>query len=65
MTHLCRLKVTLQGHVVYPSIRVRSIFPEPFEGFSFNFAQIPLRETVCRTNDSAMQTQDQGHTSRS
>ena len=139
------VKVTGQGHVVYPSIRVRSIHPErfslnftgmffsvrwcaehitqllrdsrsqvkgftlefrvrsispePFGRFSLNFTQmflsvrqctghmtqlpiikftglghvifiklhpnVPLSEMVCRTNDSATQTQGQGHTSRS
>ena len=118
MTQLPRLKVkvTCQGHVIYPSIRVRSIPPESFERFSLNFTQmflsvrrcaehmtqllrlkvtgqgqgiypwiscplhiswtlwtlfiklhpnVPLSEVVCRTNDSATQTQGQGHTSRS
>ena len=42
MTGLRRLKVkvTLQGHVIYPSICVRSISPEPFERFEFNFTQM-------------------------
>ena len=31
--------VTLQGHVIYPSIRVGYIFPESFEGFSLKFTQ--------------------------
>ena len=40
MTQLPRLKVTCQGHVIYPSIRVRSISPESFERFSLNFTQM-------------------------
>ena len=48
-----------QGHTLrlcdLPLICVRSIYSEPFEGFSLNF----------RTNDSATQTQGQGLTSRS
>ena len=42
MTRLHRLnvKVTLQGHVIYPSIRVRSISPESIERFSLNFTHI-------------------------
>ena len=62
MTPLRRLKVTLQGHVIYPSVCVHSISPEPF---SLNFTQMFLCEAVCRTNDSATQTRVQGHTSRS
>ena len=44
--------------------RVCSISPEPFEGFSLN-SNVPLSEFVCRSDDSAMQTQSKGHTSRS
>ena len=42
MTRLHRLKVkfTLQGHVIYPSIHVRSISPESFEQFSLNFTEM-------------------------
>ena len=42
MTRLRRLKVkvTLHGHVIYPSICVRSICPEPLEGFLLNFTQM-------------------------
>ena len=44
MTQLHRLqvKVTLHGHVIYPLIHVRSIFPETFERFSLNFTQMLL-----------------------
>ena len=44
MTRLHRLKVivTLQGHVIYPSICVRSISPKSFERFSLNFTEIFL-----------------------
>ena len=45
---------------------VSSISPEPFERFSFKFhLNVPLSETVCRTHNSAMQSEGQGHTSRS
>ena len=44
MTRLHRLKanVTIQGHVIYPSIFVRSISPKPFELVSFYFIQMFL-----------------------
>ena len=46
--------------------RVSSISPEPFERFSFKFhLNVPLSETVCRTHNLAMQSEGQGHTSRS
>ena len=112
---ILKVKVTLQGHMIYPSICVRSITPKPFERFSLNFTQIfvfvrgcaehitqlprlnvtgqgqkiyllilcplhfslalqaifiklypnvPLSVIMCRTYDSAMQTQGQGHTFR-
>ena len=105
-----KVKVNFQGHGIYPlQFPVRSISPEPFERFSFNFTQmflsarrcaeyiaklwslevnaivqghgiyplswcllhisrtlyklfiklhtnVPLRETVCRSNDSATET---------
>ena len=49
MTQLHRLqvKVTLQGRVIYPSIRVRSIFPKSFERFSLNFTQMFLSIRRC------------------
>ena len=42
MTPLSRLKVkvTLQGHVIYLSIPVCSISTEPFERFSLNITQM-------------------------
>ena len=42
ITRLCWLgvKVTLQGHVIYPSICVCSVSPKPFERFSLNFTQM-------------------------
>ena len=48
MTQLRRLKVKVphQGHVIYPSICVRSISPEPFERFSLNFTQMFLSDDV-------------------
>ena len=47
MTQLPRLKVTGQGHVIYPSIRVRSISPASFERFSLNFTQMFLSVRRC------------------
>ena len=47
MTQLLRVKVTGQGHVIYPSIRVCSISPEPFEHFSLNFIRIFLSVRWC------------------
>ena len=38
--HRLKIKVTLQGHVIYPSFRVHSIPPEYFERFSLNFTQM-------------------------
>ena len=57
MIRLRRLyvKVTLQGHVIYPSNRVHSISPEPLNDFHKN---VPLK-----THDPVMQTQGQDHTS--
>ena len=49
MTRLCRLKVkvTLQGSVIYPLICVHSISPEPFKRFSLNITQIILTVRQC------------------
>ena len=49
MTKLSRLKVkvTLQDHVIYPSIRVRSISPKPLDRFSLNFSQMFLLVRQC------------------
>ena len=49
MTQLPRLKVkvTGQGNVLYPSIHVRSISPESFEQFSFNFTQLFISVRPC------------------
>ena len=48
MTWLCRLKVTLQGHVIYPSFGVRAPYiPEPFVRFSLNFTQMFLSVKWC------------------
>ena len=64
--HRLKVKVTLQGHGNYPSICVCSISPESFERFSLNFTQMfHFSDSMCRTNDLAMHTQGQGHTSRS
>ena len=64
MTQLCRLtvKVTVQGHGIYPVI----LYLTPIERFSFKlWSNVNLNETGCRAHDSAIQTQGQGHTSRS
>ena len=55
--HKLKVKVKLQSHVIYPSICVHSISPL--------HSNIHLSEVVCRTNDSASQSQGLGHTSRS
>ena len=49
LTQLCRLKVkvTIQGHGIYPWICVRSISPERFERFSLNFTQMFLSVRRC------------------
>ena len=47
MAQLPRLKVTGQGHVIYPSIRVRSISPEPFDQFSLYFTHMFLSVRWC------------------
>ena len=46
MTRLRRLKIkiTIQGHVIYPTIRFRSIFPESRKRFSLSFTQFFLSE---------------------
>ena len=52
--HRLKVKVTLQGHVIYPSIRVRCISPEYFWTLFINLhSNVPLSEVECRTNDSA------------
>ena len=45
--HRLKVKVTLQGHGIYSSIRVRSIFPESFERFSLIFTQMFLSVRRC------------------
>ena len=47
MTQVPRLEVIGQGHVIYPSICVRSISPESFERFSLKFTQIFLSVRRC------------------
>ena len=44
MTQLPRIKVKVicRAHVIYPSIRVRSISPEPFQQFLLNLTQMVL-----------------------
>ena len=79
--HRLKVKVSLQSHVIYPFVCVHSISHEPFERFSliscpsnltnrlldfhWHHSNVPLFELVYRTHDSAMQTQSQGHTSKS
>ena len=49
-----------------PKFCIRSISPEPFEKFSLNFGQMFISVRRCaETNESVMQTQGKGHTSRS
>ena len=43
--------------------RVRSVSPLPLGGFSLNFGQMFTCGTMCRTHNSAMGTQGQGHSS--
>ena len=66
MTQLRRLKVkvTLQGHGIYPRILCPSNLLNLLLDFIKHHANIPLNELVCRTNDSTMQTLSitlQGH----
>ena len=42
-----KVKVTLQGHGLYPLICVHSISPEPFEQFSLIFTQMFLSVRRC------------------
>ena len=68
MTQNCRLKVqgTLQGLGIYPSLFCPlHIFWTLWTIFIKLQSNVPLSETVCRIHDSALQTQGQGHTSRS
>ena len=44
---------------------VCSVSPLPLGGFSLNFGQMFTCGTMCRTHNSAMGTQGQGHSSRS
>ena len=58
MTRLCKLKVkvTHQGQVIYHSVCVCFISPEPFEQFSLNFTEMFLSErwcADCRARDTA------------
>ena len=59
--HRLKVKVTLQSHGIYPSIRVRSVSPELFERFSLTLTQMFLS---VRWYAETM-IQGQGHTSRS
>ena len=42
-----------------------TISHQPFVRFSLNITQILLNELLCRTHDSATQTKEEGHSSRS
>ena len=61
----CRLKVKFKGMGLSLEFRVRSVSPIPLGGFSLNFGQMFTCGTMCRTHNSAMGTQGQGHSSRS
>ena len=64
LTQLPRLKikVTLQGLRIYPWIScLLHISWTLWTLFIKLHPNVPLNETVCRTHDSAMQTQGQGH----
>ena len=56
-----KVKVTLNSHGIYPSI----LCQRNISYFIKLHTNVPLSEVVCRTNDSVMQTQGLGHTSRS
>ena len=45
--HILKVNVTLQGHVIYPSIRLCYIYPKYFERFSLNFTQMFLSVRQC------------------
>ena len=63
MTQLCRLKVNSWD---LPFTFMSAPYLIPFERFfSKLHSNNHLSETVCRTHDSARQTQGQGHTSKS
>ena len=63
MTQLCKLKVILQGHVIYPSIHVRSISRKPFQRFSLNFTQMFLLVRRWAKHMTQLRTNGQGHRS--
>ena len=45
--HRLKVKVTIQGRVIYPSICVHSISPKPFELVSLYFIQMFLLVRQC------------------
>ena len=45
--HRRKVKVTIQGHVIYPSFCVRSIFLKPFELVSLYFIQMFILVRQC------------------
>ena len=64
MTQLPKLKVKVvgQGQRIYPSILGRLHISWTFQAvFNTLHPNVPLSVTMCRTYDSAMQTQGQGH----
>ena len=54
--HRLKVKVTLQGHVIYPSIRDRSISPECFERFSLIFTEMFLPFRRCAEHMTQLPT---------
>ena len=56
-----QIKVTVKVMGFTLEFCVCSISPLPQEGFSLSFVQILFLVRLCRTYDSAMQTQGQGH----
>ena len=48
--HRLKVKVTLQGHVINPSFRARSISPEYSKRISLNFTQMFLLVRRCAEN---------------
>ena len=65
MTQLPRLKVTGQGQMIYSWISCPSHISWTIEAIFIKLhPNIPLIEIMCRTYDSATQTQGQGHNLR-
>ena len=65
--HRRKVKVTIQGHVIYPSFCVRSLFPKPFELVSLYFIQMFIlvrqcAEPMTQLQDSRSQFKVKGFT---